>query len=177
MSLIRPEIRAAAWRGREMLTGLGLALLGAWASVGSFGLLRWLGIVVVLASLAFAYTGWQRMRLRPRATGQGVIEVDEGRITFWGPLDGGSVGRDALRSVSLDHGNHPATWVLRETDGTTLHIPVNAGGQDALLDALDTLPGLSSGAVLAALQAQSEQHHLVWSRSPSVDTAPQTPHL
>lgn len=177
MSLIRPELRAAAWRGREMLVGLGAALLGSWAVLGSYGVLRWLGYAGLAAGVGLAVAGWQRMRLRPRDEGQGVVEVDEGRITFWGPLSGGSVSRDALQSIALDHGNRPATWVLKEFGDTAVHIPVNAAGQDALLDAFDALPGLSSRAVLTALETRDGKTHILWYASGSVDTTQHSPHL
>lgn len=174
MPLIRPEVRAAAWRGRECLTGLGIMVLGLWAAWDSFGLLMWLGYGAVIIGAMLALAGWQRMRLRPQTEGRGLIEVDEGRVTYWGPLDGGAVERDTLRSVVLDHRQFPATWTLSDSTGTILHIPVNAGGQDALLDAFSALPGLSTQAILTAIEAKDGQRHLLWSGAASVDTTVQT---
>ena len=163
MSLIRPEVRAGLWRARELVTGVGVSALALYLATETFGLTRWLFYVILVASLVFAFAGWQRMRLRPRDQGQGVVEVTEGQISYFGPLDGGIVAHDALLSVALDHGNRPATWVLSQSDGTRLHIPVNAAGQDNLLDALNSLPGLSAAALLHALNAQDGQRHILWS--------------
>ena len=164
MSLIRPEIRARLWRGRELWVGLGLAALFLRGAMLSFGVTRWVAAALALAAIGFAVAGWRRMRLRPETEGLGVVETDEGRITYWGPLDGGTVDLDALAELAIDHRSVPPAWVLVSAEGRALHIPVTAGGQDALLDALETLPGLSDRQLLAA-RAKPEGRHRLWSRS------------
>ncbi|MBE3638064.1 hypothetical protein [Mangrovicoccus algicola] len=162
MSLIRPEIRAGLWRGREMVAGAGAGLAGLWIVLATFGVTRWLGAAILLAGLALILAGWQRMRLRPKERGLGVIETDEGRITYWGPLDGGSVERDLLQAVSLDLDSRPPVWVLTRRDGPDLHIPVTATGQDGLVDTLNSLPGLSAARLARARARQGGGRHLLW---------------
>ncbi|WP_172326874.1 hypothetical protein [Mangrovicoccus sp. HB161399] len=163
MSLIRPEIRAGMWRGREMLSGAGTALFGLWMVLSTFGVTRWLGWAVLMAGIGLAFAGWQRMRLRPKEAGLGLVEADEGRITYWGPLDGGSVERDLLTGVAIDLGSYPAVWILSQQGGPDLHIPVTAGGQDALLDTLNSLPGLTASRLIAARSREGGGRHRLWS--------------
>ncbi|WP_138465087.1 hypothetical protein [Poseidonocella sp. HB161398] len=170
MSLIRPEIRAGLWRGRELVAAAGLVLLGLWIALATFGVTRWLGWAVLLAGVALGIAGWQRMRLRPKEQGLGMIEADEGRITYWGPLDGGSVERDLLSAVAIDHRSHPPVWVLSQPGAPDLHIPVTAGGQDALIDTLNSLPGLTEARLVAARNRRGEGRYRLWSVSGAVDT-------
>ncbi len=161
--MIRPEIRAGLWRGREMVAGAGTGLFGLWIALSTFGVTRWLGAAILLAGLALILAGWQRMRLRPKEQGLGMIEADEGRITYWGPLDGGSVERDLLSAVAIDLGSYPPVWVLSQQGGPELHIPVTAAGQDALVDTLNSLPGLSAARLASARERGGDGRHLLWS--------------
>ncbi|WP_108260508.1 hypothetical protein [Mangrovicoccus ximenensis] len=163
MSLIRPEIRAGMWRGREMLAGAGIGLAGLWIALSTFGVTRWLGWAVLLAGLGVCVSGWQRMRLRPKEPGLGLVETDEGRITYWGPLDGGSIERDLMTGLAIDLGSHPPVWILSQQGGPDLHIPVTAAGQDALLDTLDSLPGLTAARLIAARRREGGGRHPLWS--------------
>lgn len=165
--MIRPEIQQAAWRARELLAGAMLIVLGLWASLGSFGLLRWIGVALVVIGLATAFTGVQRLRLRPNGPGLGAIETDEGKLTYWGPLNGGTVDIDDLIELAIDTGNRPITWVLSDQQGTTLYIPTTATGHDALLDWLSSLPGLSTARLanlLAQARATPPERRVVWTR-------------
>ena len=47
---MRPEARASLWRWRETLTGLVLAGIGLWWVLGSFGIVRWIGVILTLES-------------------------------------------------------------------------------------------------------------------------------
>ncbi|WP_299352560.1 hypothetical protein [uncultured Shimia sp.] len=163
MNFIRPEARAVLWRWREVLISLPVLALGmAWAT--GFGLLKWVGMVVVIAGLALALAGWQRARFRGRQGGPGVVQVDERQITYFGPLDGGAVAIDELSGVSLDSRSAPPVWVLRQPGQPELHIPVNAAGTDALFDAFAALPGIRTEHMLAQLSKKPDHPVVIWTK-------------
>jgi hypothetical protein len=147
----RPEIRAALWRGREVLAGLALVLLALWLSLGSFGITRWVAGAMGLLGFAVAWTGLQRMRFARGGGGPGVVTVDERQLSYWGPLTGGVVDLDNLLRLDLDPSGQPAHWVLTPIKGEALAVPVTAQGAEALLDLFTALPGLKVEALIAAL--------------------------
>lgn len=163
MSFIRPEARAVLWRWREVITGGVVAALGLYWASGP-GLLRWVGLVVLLGGVALAVAGLQRARFRGRDGGPGVVQVDERQITYFGPLDGGAVAIDELSGVSLDARSDPPVWVLRQPGQPELHIPVNAEGTDALFDAFAALPGLRTERMLSQLAQKPDHPVVIWSK-------------
>lgn len=164
MSFIRPELRAALWRWREVLIGGGLVGLGLWLWFGPGGLLGWAGGVIVLAGVAQGIVGVQKTRFRSEGCGPGVVQVDEGQITYFGPLGGGAVSLADLNSLLLNPSGKPAHWVLEQPGVPALHIPINAEGSEALFDAFATLPGLRTERMLAELHADSAHPVVIWSR-------------
>ena len=88
--LIRPEAQAALWRLREVFAAVGLALLGLWlATLGGFVLVPLGGILIVLAA-GFGLLAWRRLRFAQSGDAPGVVELDEGQISYFGPDVGGS---------------------------------------------------------------------------------------
>lgn len=167
MSFIRPEAKAALWRWREVLIGAVLALLGtSWAS-GPGGLLGWVGLALVAAGTALVVIGVQRARFRISSGGPGVVQVDEGQITYFGPLTGGAAAVSDLQSLALDPTAKPAHWVLVRPGEPPLTIPVNAEGSDALFDAFASLPGLRVQRMLAELNGENPHPVVIWERNPN----------
>lgn len=164
MTLVRPEIAAAIRRGRDALTGVALMLVGVWALHGGRGITVWLGGLAVLAGLALLLSGIQRWRFRAGGTGPGVVRVTEGQLTYYGPLDGGTVALDLLERITLDPRGRPMHWVLTHGGGAPLHIPVTAAGAEALFDVFSALPGLRTQAMLAALESPGDMPRVLWSR-------------
>ncbi|WP_372885396.1 hypothetical protein [Shimia sp.] len=163
MSFIRPEARAALWRWREVLLGAAVVLLGLyWAS--GFGLLRWLGVAVVVAGLALLMAGVQRGRFRVGQGGLGLVQVDERQITYFAPKGGGVVALEDLFCVLLDGSATPAVWVLHHPGRAELRIPVTAEGADALFDAFAVLPGLRTEHMLAQLRQKPHHPVVIWSK-------------
>jgi hypothetical protein len=100
------------------------------------------------------------------------VEVDEGRISYFGPRGGGFVDIASVTRVELATRPHllPGTghaWVLTADDGTQLTIPLGAQGAERLPDALSPLPGLDLGAGAAALGSRRAGRVLVWARRAS----------
>ncbi|SHI95004.1 hypothetical protein SAMN05444000_10424 [Shimia gijangensis] len=163
MSFIRPEARAAMLRWRETMLGLLVVLLGLYWATG-FGILKWVGVALLVAGTGFVLAGVQRARFRGAQGGPGVVQVDERQITYFGPLDGGAVAIDDLSGVSLDARSDPPMWVLRQPGHPELHIPVNAKGTDALFDAFAALPGIRTEHMLTQLKQKPDHPVVIWTK-------------
>ncbi len=164
MSFIRPEARASLWRWREVLFGAALAGLAGFWALNAFGILRALAFILLALAVLMILTGIQRARFRGRGGGQGVVQVIEGQVSYYGPLTGGAVALSELAALSLDGRSTPAHWLLVPTQGATLQIPVSAEGADALFDAFTGLRGLRTEHLLRLKQAQAPQLQVVWRR-------------
>lgn len=171
MRRVRPELRETLWRGREALAGAVLALLALWWGLGTFGITRWIALAAGLLGLALVWTGAQRWRFARGEKGPGVVEVDERRLTYWGPLSGGAVDLDDLLRLDLDPSGRPAHWVLTPVRGEPLAVPVTAGGAEALLGLFTALPGLRAEALLVALGRTGGPVVTLW-RSPNLVAFP-----
>lgn len=163
MSFVRPEARKALMRWREVLFGGLVVLLGLYWATG-FGILKWVGVALLIAGAGFVLAGVQRARFRGGQGGPGVVQVDERQITYFGPLDGGAVAIDDLSGVSLDARNTPPVWVLRQPGQPELHIPVNASGSDALFDAFAALPGIRTEYMLSKLAQKPDHPVVIWTK-------------
>ncbi|MDP5217519.1 hypothetical protein Q5Y75_09845 [Ruegeria sp. 2205SS24-7] len=167
MSFIRPEAKLALWKWREVLVAAALLLVGLSWIVGPGGLLAWLGWLLLVAGIALIVIGIQRARFRSGTGGPGVVLVDEGQISYYGPLTGGVIAAAELDQLSLDPTSKPAHWVLRQPGQSPLHIPVNAEGSEALFDVFAALPGLHTEAMLAELGGRSPHPVVIWERHSS----------
>ncbi|MBE1285728.1 MAG: hypothetical protein GJ676_20620 [Rhodobacteraceae bacterium] len=166
MSFIRPEAKAALWRVREILAGFGLSALGLYWVVGPQGLLGLMGGAMLLLGAITTTIGIQRARFRMGVGGPGVVQVDEGQISYFGPLTGGAVALSELERLVLDHTSRPAHWVLDSPGQPSLHVPVNAEGNEALFDAFSALPGLRTERMLAEMRRSGPHQVVIWERVP-----------
>lgn len=164
MGLVRPGAAAALARWRAVLAGAAAAGLGLWWVLTSWGLLVWTGWVLVAAGLALALAGVQRARFRTGAGGPGVVVVDEGEITYMGPLTGGSAALAEVDRLVLDRTARPPHWLLERAGAPALAIPVNAEGAEALFDAFAALPGLRTERMLAELGNRGPHPVVIWAR-------------
>ncbi|MCR8547662.1 hypothetical protein M4578_07460 [Salipiger sp. P9] len=161
--MIRPEAQAALSQWREALFGAGVLALGLyWAFFTGGGLLHWIGYVVAIAGILLLIAGIQRGRFRVGSGGPGIVQVVEGRITYFGPLSGGVADLDGLTALTLDPGGKPAHWLLHQTGQPPLAIPLTAEGADALFDAFATLPGLQTERMLAEMRRASKRPVTIW---------------
>lgn len=166
MGFFRPEATAFLWRWREVALGIAVLALGCWWLVGPAGLLVIPALALIAGGAALIWVGTQRARFRGPGGGVGAVEVDEGQITYLGPLNGGAVSLRELERLSLDATGKPAHWRLDQPGQETLLIPVNAAGSEALFDAFATLPGLQTERMLAELRGKSPQAVVIWERTP-----------
>jgi len=172
MSFVRPEIAAALRRWREAWAGAALATLGLWWLITGGLLLATIGALAAAAGAALAFTAWRRLRFAQDVAAPGIVEVDEGRISYFGPHAGGAVALSELTEIAIVRTaeGHRA-WRLTQPD-RVLEIPVAAAGADRLFDVFAALPGASATALLAALEAPPVAQRRIWARA---STEPRLP--
>lgn len=149
--LIRPEARALLHRYREVIAALALALAGLWlVSLGGLVLVP-IGLLVLALAIGWAGLSWRRLRFAQGSDAPGLVEVDEAQIGYLGPDSGGFVSIVELVELRLLTLRGRRLWRLKQADGQALLIPVDASGAERLFDAFAALPGMDSGALVAAL--------------------------
>lgn len=167
MSFLRPEATATLMRWREALVGAAVAGVGLWWVLGPGLLLTIPGAALVIAGLGLLWIGVQRGRFRADGAGLGQVQIDEGQITYFGPLTGGSVALREMVRLTLHKHMRPDHWELDQPGQAPVLIPVNALGADGLFDAFSTLPGLRTERMLHALQERGGQAVVIWEKHAS----------
>ncbi len=170
MTFFRPEAKAALWRWREAYLGGLLALLGIWLVSGPGFLLAVPGYAAIAGGLLLAWLGIQRGRFRGPDGGTGAVQVDEGQVSYFGPLTGGTVALREMDRLTLEGNMFPAHWRLSQQGQPPLLIPVNAAGADALFDAFAALPGLRTEKMLNTLRAEPHATVVIWQRPNTAHT-------
>lgn len=175
MTLVRPELAALLSRGREVLAAASLGLFGLWLFWLGGWLLQAVGLVALVVAAGWGFQAWRRMRFAQDGEAPGIVEVDEGQISYFGPVTGGAVSLPDLVELRLLTLRGRRVWRLKQSDGQALLIPVEARGAEALFDAFAALPGLDTGDLVAALQggaaegarvvALASENRLVWARA------------
>jgi hypothetical protein len=153
------------WRWRESLAGFVVALAGLYLAVTGTGLAQMFGFSMVVAAAVLMFAGLQRARFRIGSGGPGMVQVDEGQVTYFGPFDGGSVAIRQLSLVELDPKTKPtSSWVLTEIGQPPLAIPTTAEGAEALFDVFASLEGIRTERMLAELQKEPKKRVVIWQR-------------
>ncbi|GFE50730.1 hypothetical protein So717_24830 [Roseobacter cerasinus] len=165
MTFLRPEAKAQLVRWREVLAGGAMVVLGLWWLLGPGRLLVLPALALLAGGAALVWVGVQRARFRSAGQGPGAVRVDEGQITYFGPLTGGSVALREMTELVLDKTFYPAHWRLTQPGQPDLLIPVNAEGAEALFDAFATLSGLRTERMLNALQGADAHAIVIWQRA------------
>ncbi len=166
MSLIRSDARKVLWRLREVLAGGALIALGLYWALGLIGILSLVGYAVLVLGVGLLALGLQRARFRTDDDGPGVVQVDEGQISYFGPLSGGVVALADLERLTLDQTSTPPHWVLDQDGQPPVYVPLNAAGAETLFDAYATLPGLRTERMLGELRRATPHAVVIWERSP-----------
>ncbi len=149
--MIRADLAATLHHWREVIAAAALGLGGLYlATLGGLFFIP-LGLCLAALAAALGLQAFRRLRFARDPAAPGLIEVDEAQIAYLSPLGGGYVSLRELAEIRLvTRGGH-RYWHLRQLDGESLPIPVDATGSDALFDAFATLPGMDTGALVAAL--------------------------
>lgn len=172
MSFFRPEAVVflrnwgmpavlAVTGGYAIVRGWHLVSIGAWTG----WILMTLGLFACLAlfgTIERAITSW-----RGRRGGPGIVTIEEGRISYYGPRPGGVMGVDTLVGIDIvttDEG--PFTddlfWVLSDQWGQQVIIPGGAAGTDKLLDSLGGLKGFDHMTLMKAMSSTSNARFEIW---------------
>ncbi len=155
MAWIRPEVTELIWRGREVIWAGLVVVAGAWLiSLGGL-LLVPVGLAVGGIGLVLAIMAWRRMQFEQTTAAPGLVELDEAQVGYLGPEIGGFLSLEELVELRLLSLRGRRLWRLKQADGQALLIPVDAKGAERLFDAFANLPGMDSGALVAALDPNS----------------------
>lgn len=150
--MIRPELAARLVRWRAAGAALLLAGFGLWmASWGGFVFLP-LGMTLAAAGAGWWLVEWRHLRLRGRADGPGLVELDEGAVRYFAARGiGGEVALRDVAEIRVLRLNGRGHWRLRTRSGEALLIPVDAAGAAVLADAFAALPGADLGRIAEGL--------------------------
>lgn len=149
--LIRPEAAALIFKAREIIAALALATIGLWLITLGGLILTPIGAATLALAAGWGLMAFRRIRFAQGGDAPGMVEVDEAQIGYLGPTSGGFVSIVELVELRLLTLRGRRLWRLKQADGQALLIPVDAAGADRLFDAFATLPGMDSGALVAAL--------------------------
>jgi hypothetical protein len=174
VSFVRPEVAEAIRRYGEPAIYAAIAALCLWKGVALLAAGAWIGLAPMALGLvaAFAVLGTAERALvarRSAAAGPGIVTVQEGRISYFGPHGGATVAVDALVRVDIVTGDDDAgdaRWELTDEMGKRMSIPAGAANAGTLLDVLGGLPGFNNMAVVLAMRAEEPGRTPIWRRTP-----------
>jgi hypothetical protein len=176
MSLVRPEITALLRQWREVITAVVLALFGGWLGTRGGPVLGGLGGVIGVIGVALAIVGVRRARFVLAVGSPGLVEVDEGRISYMGPITGGAVALSELIELQVMMlGDKQRCWRLKQIDGQALLVPMTAAGAERLYDVFSTLPGISDRVLTEALRHDGPVPRILWRKLDQGRRAPVLP--
>lgn len=167
--MIRPEILAALTRWREVIASAGVIAVGLWIGASPGPVLTMFGAIIVAFGAAAAFASYRRARFRLEIDAPGLVEIDEGQISYLGPAMGGSVELSQLAEIQvLVVAGNRRCWRLKQGDGQMLLIPLAAAGADALVDSFASLPGIDGSKLQIALGTKSVEPVTLWRIQPTL---------
>ncbi|MEM7744303.1 MAG: hypothetical protein AAF409_11410 [Pseudomonadota bacterium] len=172
MSFLRPEAVAAVrrWALPLGLAAVGLAMAVIWLPRllgGNWLALVPLGIAALVLMTAAALAQSALAGLWARFGGPGLVTIEEGRISYFGPTGGAILALDGLDLVQIVVGGDVPggrAWRLADAFGQHAVIPAGANGAAKLLDSLGTLPGFEVVHAIAAMQRARPGSEDIWRR-------------
>ena len=173
MTFIRPEVREALWRWREVIV-CGLLVLYGVRLIG-LGFEResvtQTGVGAVIAGVFAVLLFWAilRAKLFKPVKAVGVVEVKEREVGYLAPEGGAFVSLDDLLKLEIVTNNRgPAEddvfWVLTHRGGDPVAIPASAKGSDLLFDAFAALKGVDFEEAVRAMGSTDNARFLIWER-------------
>jgi hypothetical protein len=82
----------------------------------------------------------------------GVVTIDERRIAYFGPAEGGVISINGLGAIGTDGRGAWRLWA--EEGGPPVIIPSTAEGADGLIDAFAALPGFQAAPAITAVRGR-----------------------
>ena len=174
MTFLRPEVGRWLRKWSEPLVMALVLLFGLWlyfrAEATANAALLVIAAILIAASLALLLLAIRRVRLHTDRHGFGVVEVQERKITYFGPDTGGAISLDDLSAVEIVSARAAgyvdvSYWQLTDHWGNVLIIPVGAEGSDAMLDSFAALPGVKYDLIITALAASDDAVFTIWKKT------------
>lgn len=168
---LRPETRKWLSRWGEPAAAAVVALIGAWLLWRGYAfydmVLEGIGLLLLLLGLAAFWAAYRRSQFGVSGLGPGLVEVTERRISFMTAAGGDFVDITAITRLeirtTLAFGR---VWVLKQSEGATLFIPLDATGSDELFDAFSALPGIDPKRLIAAVNSTGDGRDVIWRSTP-----------
>jgi hypothetical protein len=146
MSLLHPGLAARLARWREALASGGVVAFGIWVmSLGGW-VYHPTGAAIACVGVLWAIVALRRLRFARAASAPGsapgVISLDEGQVSYFGPVFGGALAVDEIVELRIARRDGVVEWRLRGRDGSLVRIPAAAMGAERLFDVFSALPGI-----------------------------------
>ena len=183
--MIRPALvtkislfREAIFAGTAFIAAIWLASLGGY-------LLAPLGLGLAALAAVWGGVAIRRARFMRPVEAPGLVEVDEGRIGYFGAGQGlgGYIEIDDLAEIRLIPIRGAPHWRLKSISGQAIVIPATATYAERLYDAFARLPDIDMASLTNALSASAQTQNTIaqslWLRSavPPLDTTRPARHL
>ncbi len=163
----RPETQKWLSRWREPVIAAIVALVGGrilWRGYIRYDwMLQAIGLILLLGGLAAFWAAYRRSQFGVGGLGPGLVEVTERRISFMTAAGGDFVDITAITRLEIRTTiAFGRVWVLKQSEGATLFIPLDATGSDTLFDAFSALPGIDPKRLIAAVNATGDSRDIIW---------------
>lgn len=154
MSFFRTEAVAhiTRWLETAVYAGLTLAAL-AWLWSPPMSSVR-IFVVLIIGAAGFWLTraAFVSALAGGPLAAPGVVNIDERRIAYFGPDDGGVISINGIGAISVDGKGRWQLW--SEEGGPPVAIPATAEGADGLIDAFSALPGFQAAPAIAGVRGR-----------------------
>ena len=162
--MIRPELIEWTRRNAEALGMVALILGGLWVATRGGPALAVVGGAIVLLGVVLLRSALLRLRFSRRKGDPGMVMVDELRVGYFGPDNGGFFEMGQVKSIDLMTYPTGAHWTLRG-EGEPLMIPTAAKGAEQLFDVFGALSGFPMKRALDLVDGGGgSRTHRLWAK-------------